>query len=302
MAKTSTVKRRKNGTAPKLVEEVHDSPVSNIRSRIDYLRAGRIKAHPDYQRPLDRGAVQRIISDFDADAFGLPFILEDSTGSLWAIDGQTRIAAVVEMYGPETEIECEIVSNMTLARAAQLFRKRNNSRQVTSLDKFLAGVTAGDPECVAINEVVRSVGLTVARSGGDAVGVVRVVTALKKVYNMSNVRGSTTRPELLRQTLAILKEAWGPHTTTFSAPAIEGLAMVLERYPKEIKVLELTNKLKSFPGGATRMVAAGKALRDSLGGSTALGVALSIVHRYNSSRRVGKLPDWRSGLAGTTRG
>jgi len=186
-----------------------------------------------------------------------------------------------------------VVSNITIARAAQLFRQRNASRQVLPIDKFLAGVTAGDPECVAINDVVRSVGLSVERSGGNAKGVVRGVSTMQTIYRGLRRGEHNKRPDLLKQTLIILGESWGPHATTFGASLMMGLAMVLERYGKQINIAELIAKLKSYPGGALRMGAAGKALRDSLGGSVAEGVALSIVHRYNTGKRSGKLPDWR---------
>lgn len=290
---TGVAKNGKHSVNDKAYEIENVLPAPKVESRIGYLRAGDIRSDPNYQRPLEQSAVQRIVDNFDADAFGLPFVLEDENRVPWAIDGQTRTAAVVQLWGPDTLIECEIVSGITIARAAQLFRQRNDSRQVLPVDKFLAGVTAGDPECVAINEVVNSVGLVVERSGGNGKGVVRGVSTLQRIYRGLKKGKSAPRPELLRQTLAVLGEAWGPDNNAFSASGMLGLAMVLDRYGKELNVRDLIDKLKSYPGGSLRMVAAGKALRDSLGGSTAQGVAMSIVHRYNYKKTVGRLPDWR---------
>lgn len=285
---------KSNGVGPVQEWKAAATPLSSTRR---FVRAGDIRIDPTYQRSLSRTKVDEIKSDFDADAFGIPLVGDMGTEGIYAIDGQHRIVAAVELWGVDVQIECEVKSGMDATRAAQLFRKRNDSRTVTPMDKYLAGVTAGDAECVAVDNIVRQCGLEVKRGSSTNPNILRCVTSLLNVYRgFARVKKGEPyerHPEELTRTLVILGEAFGANTSTFTSGLVSGLGMVLIRYGREVKTKDMIQKLATYPGGAARLLGAARGLMDSMGGSLPNAVATAIVHRYNTGRRGrGRLTDW----------
>lgn len=288
----------KNATA----HEEHDLPGRHETAK-EWIFMRDIYVDSRYQRPLNDSRVTSIQVSFDPDALGLPFVVETRDGGSKTryaiIDGQHRIEAARRLFGNAQMIECEIIRNITIERAADLFRRRNQAHSPTALDKFLAGVTAKNEECLAINGIVQSVGLSVQRKDGDL--IVRAVASLLKVYRGQRAElqaGQTTTPKNalpLKRALVVLSEAWGPGRDAFQGDLIHGVGMVLTRDSDSIELEELIRKLKTYPGGALKMVGDARNLRSIVGGSIGSAVAMRVIERYNTGRRTKTLPPWREG-------
>jgi hypothetical protein len=73
---------------------------------------------------------------------------------------------------------------------------------VTGIALFLVGVTANDPECVAIADILRKLNLTVM-DGSDAPGTVRAVAALRRIYHGE---AAEYQGALLKRVLGLVRE------------------------------------------------------------------------------------------------
>lgn len=278
----------KNATAREL-----DLSVKQKTTR-EWVKLHDILSNTRYQRPLTDGRVQEIAANFDPDAIGLPFVAEVKRGGRTkyeAIDGQHRVAAARIALGETQMIECEIIRGVSVERAAQLFRLRNNARKPQLIHQFLAGVTAGDDECVTINKTVESCGLMIAITRGD--NVVQAVRALQMIYRGDKQLGSGRNPLPLKRTLLVLKEAWGPTADAFQAELIAGVGMVMTRHGEVIDSNDLIRKLKASPGGPLKLIGDAAGSREFYGGSLSHSVAGVVINRYNRGLRKGLLPAWR---------
>lgn len=250
-----------------------------------------------YQRPIDETRVVRMRDAFDPDALGLPFVAEmkevGGSGRFAVIDGQHRVELARLMYGDAQIIECEVIRGITRGRAAELFRLRNRATKPRALDVFLAGVTAGDPECVAIDRVVRAAGLRVARGGADR--TIEAVVALQRVYRGDRAVGAGADPVALKRTLTVCNAAWGPNADAFLGDVVHGIGMVVVRHAELLNDDELSRKLRGYSGGPVRLLGDAKGLRVVVGGSVAHAVAAVVTRLYNRGRRRHGLPAWRGG-------
>jgi hypothetical protein len=254
-----------------------------------------IYVDPSYQRPLEEARVEAMARDFDPDAVGLPFVVEirQKNGKVKyaIIDGQHRIGSARKCFGDDQMIKCEIIRNISVARAAALFEKRNKMKKPRLIDRFIALETAKDEETMEILAIVRGLGLNVHRTRGD--NIVQAVGALQKVYRGERMRGTGKNPNALRRTLEICQEAWGPSPDAFNENIVLGIGMVLNRHADAINTDELLRKLKSYPGGALRLLGNARGLRAIDGGSIAHTVAAIVVKTYSKGKRGKGLPPWR---------
>lgn len=263
------------------------------RAKVEWIRVGDIFVEPGTQRSLDEGWAQKIAALFDADLFGIPALvaLPTDAGSerLDVIDGQHRVKAVRLKFGPDHLILCEVIRGVSKARAAAIYRGRNSIRRPRPLDSFLTGVTAGDHDCVAINDLVRSLGLQVY--GTSQTGCISAVATLQRIYQDERRLG-VKAPGLLRRTLELALSAWGREGEAFNGDLLRGLGMVLARYGGAIELDALEKKLRTVTGGALGLLGKARGVKQNLGGSTAQGVARVVVNAYNSGRRKSLLPEW----------
>jgi hypothetical protein len=186
-----------------------------------------------YQRPLT-SFVEKIENDYNPALIGTLCVSERSKTRFALIDGQTR-AEGMKRVG-ETDAPCIVYEGLTLQQEAELFAKFQTERRgMTSASRFKAQVIAGDVTAVAISELIEKQGFMVDHNSTEP-GALRAVAALEYVYRGTFDRrfkgGDHTDPELLSDTLMIVKEAWPKlPDTAKSAAMIRGLGWYLARDP-----------------------------------------------------------------------
>jgi hypothetical protein len=183
-----------------------------------------------YQRPLT-SFVDKIERDFDPALVGTLAVSERSKTRYALIDGQTR-AEGMKRVGLQ-EAPCIVYEHLTPQQEAALFAKFQTQRRgMTSASRFNAQVIAGEEQAVAINEVVEGLGYVVAHNSSEP-GALRAVAALEYVYQGAmdpRAKSRKKNPELLAQTMEVIKEAWPKlPDTAKSAVMIRGLGWFLAR-------------------------------------------------------------------------
>lgn len=271
----------------------------SYKNKVEWVEVKTIETDPRIQRPLNEGWVNREAERFDPDALGFPVVVEipDSKGGIrrYVVDGQHRVALVRKALGDDQMMECEVIRGITLAQAAKIFRLRNTARKPTAVQSFLIGVTEGHEECVAINNIVHNVGLSIDRNPRD--GTVAAVASLQKIFRGDKAKGTGKNSLALKRTLGTALNSWGRSGEAMNGHILEGLGMVVLRYGDTIDFDALEKKLRQFKGGALGLLGAARGLKDSFGGSVANCVAHQIVIVYNRGRGKHGLEDWNRGKA-----
>lgn len=262
-----------------------------------WLPAGEIAVDPAVQRSLNVAWASRIGRELDPDLMGVIHVSKRSNGRYYAIDGQHRLWGVKHVFGNNgTLVECKVYEGLTKAQEAELFVGLNNFRRPTIIDVFLKNVMAQDHDAMAIDKIVRFCGFRVDRAKGD--GVITAVGALYEVYyGFADVRDPSmtdeerskgAKPDLLRDTLSVVGEAWGGTSDSLHGHMISGIGRLLAARQRVMQVSDLTHKLSQYPGGPTALIGAASGRRSLMGGKLGMSVADVCLELYNRGRRVGK--------------
>ncbi len=258
-------------------------------SRIVRVRADSLAVHPHAQRELSPIRLAKLSEKLDLDAIGVMHGVDypiNGVRKIWIIDGQHRLAALLENDCGEWEVEVKVhLECADDARAAELFLMLNDRLKVLPYDKFCNEVKAGIAESVIINRLVRECGLEVAKNPGDR--RVSHINALKTIYAMD--KGPT-----LTMVLKVAIASWGSTREALNGNILEGLAQVVSRYRLTIEQDALVRKLEEYPGRAIGLLADAKGKAGFDKTTISRAVADHVLKTYNKSRKVGVLPSLES--------
>lgn len=252
---------------------------------IKKVALGHVRVPAHAQRALSESWVNEILAMFDPDKLKHP-VLSERGDYFNIVDGQHGTEALKRWLGEGWEaqqIDCIVHSGLTDAEEADLFLSLNRSKQVTSFDKFEKAVTAGYPDEVHINAIVRGAGLRISRSPSSGGGVIRAVTTLRSIYKRAD--GNT-----LAKTLRVVRDSFGDQG--FDALLIDGIGHLCQRYNGVLKEEDAVERLSSIRGGANGLLGKAEVLRKQTGNSKALCVAAAAVEIINTKRGKQRLASW----------
>jgi hypothetical protein len=260
--------------------------LSSHKSKMMRLKASTLKLAAEYQRGLKASRVKKLANELDLDGLGVVTVAKRKNGDYVVIDGQHRVAAL-EFHGfGDWVLDCKVYEGLTIKDEAHMFRLLNKFDKPSPFDDFHAGRVQGDKECLAIDEIVQEAGLQVSGSKRD--GVLTCVRTLQKVYRMN---GAAEGPEVLAETLEIVKAAWGSERSAMDGNVIEAVAIFLAAYGEEANTSSLVKKMAKLPGGPAGFVGRAKSMRDLKKGTIPRLGAEMLVALYNKGRRTGALAE-----------
>ena len=238
-----------------------------------------------YARTLNDGRVARLVAEFDANAVGVILLSLREDGTYAVIDGQHRVEAAKK--AGMASLDAYVYIDLTLQEEAGLYRKFGDYLKQTALDRYVAALTEEHPETLAIDKLLDEVGLHVARSGGPEVGGVLAVSAIQRVARDFG-------PQILRETLRFLHEAFGANSRGFSSTSIFGTAQFGMRFfaHSNFNRKRLIERLRVE--GVTGVLAKAHAVQalERTNGYSAWGKALVAIHDagLTEQRRLGAWP------------
>lgn len=266
--------------------------------KLEWVPVDQAIVNPQAQRDLDQKWASWLAANFDPDGVGLPFVwkyLAPQNGKRseqldWVyiiIDGQHRFAAIRMALGDGQKVQCEVVSgdDMTLERAAAIYRERNHIRLPNPVDDFRVGITAKDPKCLAIAGILKVHGTQISKASTSGIAA---VSSVIKVYNLD---GTGT---ILNRALSILIDAFGEgnHKALYGE-LIQAVGLMLKVYGSTVLDDGLINCMSEYAGNALRLRGAGKTMQEISKGTLVEGIIRVIHAGYNSKRRTNVLPEWR---------
>lgn len=281
---------RLSNKAPAATVAVPRAPDTTVWLRIEGLE---LEADRRAQRAYSAKRAAKIAQEFDPDYVGVIHVSERSDGRRYIVDGQHRVGALRILGWLDQRVECKVYVGLTLAQEAKLFVHLNNFVRVQPFDNFMVRITARDPDAVAIDEIVRAAGLIWALSSTRE-NSINCVTSLEKLYLGEAFNLKARQPAVLKDTLALLGEAWGMGHDAFRGDVVSGLGAFLLRYGRAVDKEHLRRKLSATAGGPLGILGKARTLRTIEGGTLAISFSKSLIHLYNRGLRSDKkLPDWQ---------
>lgn len=265
-----------------------------------WIPAGEIDVDPRVQRPFDASWGDYIGHNFNEDLLGVLHVSERTNGRYAVIDGQHRLHGVKNVHGNNgTLLECKVYAGLSRAQESALFVGLNNFKRPRRIDIFLKNVIAKEPHACAINEIAQSVGFRVDISKADH--VITAIGSLEEVYfgfvlqkkhrakSGDVAADKTAKPNLLRDTLSVIKSAWGGTADSVNGHIIGGIGRLLAARQRAMEVPDLVQKLSQYPGGPTALIGTAAGRKQLLGGTKDINLAEVCLELYNKGRRTSKL-------------
>jgi len=136
------------------------------KGKLEMVNVGSLNVDHNYQRGVVSEVNTLVIArDFRWDAFGTLVVMRRKDGSMWVVDGQQRLSAVMRR-GDIDEVPCIVFHSDGQEHEAQAFVSLNIARRpVSAIDKFRARVVAGQNPESDIATWLRSIGKYVATDG-----------------------------------------------------------------------------------------------------------------------------------------
>lgn len=244
-------------------------------------------------RPVDTAWVDKKTREgFDPSRIGVPIVSRRSDGTHVWLDGQNRGELIRRAGWNDQKIECRVFTGLTVAQEAALFLGHNDNRQVKTVYKFLARVTAGDKDAVGIAAIAESHGWKISdQTGSNSITAVR---SMERVFHGGANQDPTMPPgRALTLTLRVVTEAWGYKSEAANGDILIGIGSIFNRFGEVVDLPALVKKLAEFPAGPSGLLGKARGAREFKGGTVAHCVSELVVLAYNKRRRNGALPDWR---------
>lgn len=146
------------------------------------IHKSQLNVDHDYQRDNVRHArVNRIAHRWSWVKFGAISVARRPDGTFWVCDGQHRKLAA-DKRSDVGELPCMVFDSTGQVDEANYFLAINGDRgPVAKIDAYKALLAQHDTNAMAVDEMVRASGYTVAKGGSDR--TVQCVTALLKAIN-----------------------------------------------------------------------------------------------------------------------
>ena len=262
-------------------------------AQIEHLAVAKLIADPKVQRAIDVTRVGRIVNDFDSRAVAVPIVSRREDGSLHVIDGWHRVQATIAAGNGDDTIMCLVHEGLSRADEAAMFRRLNNTRQVTPVDKFRVRVVEGDEAAVTLNNILTKYGWKAEMSKYNT--AFAAVAAFEGIYK-GKLAGPGSTVDVCDTLIRVITEAWGHDSAGVRSEIISGIGAVLLRYNTRVDIPKLINTLAAHKNGPRGLIGRARGLHEFRGGRLADSTAEILVEEINKQKKKeeNKLPDWRS--------
>ena len=142
---------------------------------IENIRPSTLTADMDYQRDPKRRykKIEAMVVKYDRRLIGVLHVCKRDSGHTMVIDGLGR-KTVMAMVGDDEPVPCVVHHHIkTLKQEAEWFLRLNPDEvaKVTPNQKFIARISAGDQEAIAINREAVGGGLAVYGGGKNGISI-----------------------------------------------------------------------------------------------------------------------------------
>lgn len=243
------------------------------KPELRWIPKGRIFVDHNYQREIKPNMVQKILKGFDWKKFGCLSLVEHPDGRFSVYDGQHRWKAAMVHPGVD-DVPGSVVKAESIAEEASAFLGVNRDRTaVTVVEKFWAGIAAGDAQMIRIRDVLARAGCEVVASPGPAPDSSKT-NAVTAVQRAIDAYGEGAVAAALR----ILKDAWRDDVGALNGTIIQSVARLI-RGNRDLDHDRMREKLSVK--NRKQLTADAEAIRKISGGAPDVALAKTLVEIYN---------------------
>lgn len=232
----------------------------------------------NYQRDVLPNRVRRILERFCWRDFQPVTLADQGDGTYCVIDGQHRVHAA-RLHPDVSAVPAAIINldGDKRGEAASFVTINTERTAVTPVDRYWAGIEAGDEHAMQICAVLEDAGCDVVPTmGHDAPGKTNAVTALSRAVK-TNGEGPTVRA------LKVINAAWPTDPKALKGTLIQAVARII-KYSEDMDDEALTAMLARSSNA--EITANAEGLRKLVGGSGPTLIARTLAAQYNKGRRV----------------
>ncbi len=245
-----------------------------LEPELAWVNLAHIRVDTSYQRPVKPKRVAQILREFDWKRFGTLMLVRHADDDFTVYDGQHRFEAASK-HPAVSEVPAVIVTLEQAYEEAQSFLGVNTNRSaITTVEKFWAGLEAGDEAMGRICAVLEDAGCEVVPVGTKSPAPNRTssISALERALKSYG-------DEAVTKACRTLRTAWSKDNGALNGTMIQALARLYRNNKKFIDESRMATKLKS----KDRKILTGdaEALRKMGGGDAPLAVAKAMVEIYN---------------------
>lgn len=246
------------------------------RPSLEMIPVGQLQVDGQYQRLLQPKRVQKMVESFDWSIFFAVGVSRRIDGSLWVFDGQHRIAAVLDKFGPTERVPAIVIDALSVEDEARIFNELQTTRRpLTPADRFRARLIAGDEYALALRDEAEVHGFHVTT---DYTGTTdgRVISAVAALESLQRQYATGVGP-----VLSVIADAWH-HQYVATASIIRAIGEVMHmakdqpRFSRERLVDVLGTR------SPDEWLIESKAMRRVYGGRPTDWVMSVIVRDYNN--------------------
>ncbi|MFC3071508.1 DUF6551 family protein [Shinella pollutisoli] len=249
------------------------------RSELMWVDVERIFVDRNYQRELRPTRVAQILREFRWSKFEPVVLAEQEGGTFSVIDGQHRVAAG-RAHPAVSQIPAAVVRLSGSREEAGAFLDINvNRTAVTTVERFWAGIEAGDEAMLRVQAVLARAGCEVIQAAGVRPASTKT-NAVTAVARSIRIYGDAATSDACRA----LSTAWPADTGALGGIYIQALARLFRNNRSTINAERIVQKLR---GSDRKMLAAqAETLRKIGGGDAALNLSKALCEIYNRQLQV----------------
>lgn len=242
--------------------------------RLDWVPITKIRVDDAYQRQLKKSRVQQILRDFTWSHFQPVMLAEHEDGTFTVFDGQHRVEAA-RQHPNVKDVPAAIVAFDAAFEEAGAFLGVNvNRTTITNIERYYAGIEAGDTEMMAVCSALEEAGCEVVEAGKyspapNKTAAVSSVSRAIKTYGETAVTAACLT----------LRKAWPKDARALNGSLIVCLARLYRQNNKIIDADRMIAKLVTKNRGL--LTGDAEALRKIGGGDSMLALTKALVEMYN---------------------
>ena len=220
-----------------------DTAVLMSKRGLRDLEIEKIQFDRSYQRELRPGH-KKIVASFKEEALGVPLVGERDDGSLWGVDGQQRLKALLILG--RKKCRCDVFRSKGPEHEAQIFAIVNGNRtKLLTRELFQSRLTAGDTHCWEIKNAIESEGyflsLGTHSKGGKSEKDCLLLSCLGALYRIMVLQGK----EPIIFALQCIKASWPGDVQGVRDAIIKGLVAFYNSRKGDIDQDRLIDRLKT---------------------------------------------------------
>ena len=234
----------------------------------------------NYQREVRPNRVRQILSKFSWDKFGAIQLAQKEDGRFACYDGQHRLKAA-QAHPKVQQVPATILRFSGLRDEADAFLGVNINRSaVTPVERYWAGLEAGDPDTMTVCSVLADAECDIVPASGVVkVGLTSAVTAVSRSVKSYGDAATVFA-------LTTLRLGWPNDPKALKGTIIQALARLHKSNPglrkeRMVSVLQSTS-IASLSGDA-------EAIRKIAGGDASTSIARTLAELYNKGLKTGQI-------------